>query len=351
VLRLAPPGDDAAKAREVIVRQTKQMSRLVDDLLDVSRITLGKASLHPEPVELSALVRDAMRTVEQAGKLAHHDVETDLAPAWVNGDRARLEQVVVNLLDNAIKFTPAGRRILVSVKENHGVATLAISDAGIGIPAGELTRVFDLFIQGPQDMSRVRGGMGVGLAIVKRLVELHGGQVTAASAGPGTGSTFTVTLASISEPGATPSPRPEPPILSRPLDVLVVEDNADTRESLLALLELKGHRVKGAADGHAALESIAQSRPDLAFVDIGLPDLDGYAIARHVRTLPGTTSIVLVALTGYGQPEDEARAFSAGFDLHVTKPIAVDHLDRVLGEFQSRAGREAGGPGQGVSNA
>ena len=337
VLRLAPPGEDAQRAQQVIERQTKQMGRLVEDLLDVSRIAMGKASLQLEPVELSALVLEVSRTAQQAGKLARHDVESDVTPAWVNGDRARLEQVVVNLLDNAIKFTPAGQRILLSVREGHGVATLAVTDSGIGIPADQLPRVFELFMQGPQGMSRARGGIGVGLAIVKRLVELHGGQISAASAGPGNGSTFTVTLASIPVQAATAQAAPDEPSPPQPLDVLVVEDNADARDTLIALLELKGHRVTGTENGHAALESIARARPDLAFVDIGLPDLDGYSIARHVRSLPGASSIVLVALTGYGQPEDEVQAFSAGFDLHVTKPISAEHLDRVIGEFGARA--------------
>jgi signal transduction histidine kinase/CheY-like chemotaxis protein len=344
VLRLAPSGEDAKKAQQVIERQTKQMSRLVEDLLDVSRITLGKASLEFGPVELSALVRDAMRTSQQAGKLGQHDVETDLAPAWVSGDRARLEQVVINLLDNAIKFTPAGKRIQLSVREDHGVARIAVTDNGIGIPAEDLRRVFELFVQGPQGMSRSRGGMGVGLAIVKRLVDLHGGNVTAASAGPGHGSTFTVTLASVPAPVAVARTERNESIASRGLNVLIVEDNADARDTLAALLELKGHRVAGAADGRSALESFARAKPDVAFVDIGLPDLDGYAIARHVRALPGTASVVLVALTGYGQPDDQAAAFSAGFDLHVTKPIGAEHLDRVLGEFQARPQRHAGTP-------
>jgi len=337
VLRLAPPGEDSQKAQQVIERQTKQMGRLVEDLLDVSRITLGKASLHFEPVELSALVRDALRTLQQAAKLAHHEIDTDLAPAWVRGDRARLEQVVVNLLGNAIKFTPAGKRIVLSVREADGVARMAVTDAGIGIARDELARVFDLFVQGPQDMSRARGGMGVGLAIVKRLVELHGGRVAAASAGPGKGSTFTVTLPSTPAPTTVvPRQRAESAVSHR-LDVLVVEDNADARDTLISLLELKGHRVRGAADGRAALDAIARKKPDVAFVDIGLPDVDGYAIAREVRARPGMESVVLVALTGYGQPDDQAEALSAGFDLHVTKPIAADHLDRVLSEFEARA--------------
>jgi signal transduction histidine kinase/ActR/RegA family two-component response regulator len=337
VLRLAPPGEDARKAQQVIERQTKQMGRLVEDLLDVSRITLGKASLHFEPVELSALVGDALRTLQQGAKLARHEIETDLSPAWISGDRARLEQVVVNLLGNAIKFTPAGKRILISVREADGEASIAVADAGIGIPPDELARVFDLFVQGPQDMSRPRGGMGVGLAIVKRLVELHGGHVTAASAGPGKGSTFTVTLPATEAPAAVTPPKRAEPAASNRLDLLVVEDNTDTRDSLVALLELKGHRVRSAADGRSALASFARAKPDLAFVDIGLPDVDGYAIARRVRAVPDMASVMLVALTGYGQPDDQSAAISAGFDLHLTKPVTADHLDRVLGQFQQRS--------------
>ena len=344
VLRLAPSGDDAQRAQGVIERQTKQMSRLVEDLLDVSRITLGKASLQLGPVDLVALVQDAIRTSQQTGKLEQHDVETDLAPAWVNGDRARLEQVVVNLLDNAIKFTPAGKHILLSVRESHGVASIAVTDSGIGIPADELPHVFDLFMQGPQGMTRTRGGMGVGLAIVKRLVDLHGGRVSAASAGAGMGSTFTVTFASVPVPVPMPRAAREEATAARGLDVLVVEDNNDARDSLTALLELMGHRVTGAPDGRAALESFARATPDVAFVDIGLPDLDGYTVARRVRALPGASSVVLVALTGYGQPDDRAQAMSAGFDLHLTKPIAAEHLNRVLGEFGASPKRGNGTP-------
>jgi anti-sigma regulatory factor (Ser/Thr protein kinase) len=305
-------------------------------LLDVSRITLGKASLHFEPVELSALVREAMRTAQQSGKLAHHEVETDLVPAWVNGDRARLEQVVVNLLDNAIKFTPAGKRILLSVREGDGVATLAVADAGIGIPANDLTRVFELFIQGPQDMSRTRGGMGVGLAIVKRLVELHGGQVTAASAGPGAGSAFTVTLASVLPPAATPPPERGEPTSHRSLDVLVVEDNADARDFAHCAARAQGSQREGRRHrpGRARVvragEAGRRVRRHRASRSRWLCDRSPCAGA------PGMTSVVLVALTGYGQPHDEAQAFSAGFDLHVTKPIAVDHLDRLLSECRGR---------------
>jgi signal transduction histidine kinase/ActR/RegA family two-component response regulator len=343
VLRLAPAGEDARKAQQVIERQTQQMARLVEDLLDVSRITLGKASLHFEPVELSALVQDALRTLQQGAKLVHHEIQTDLAPAWVSGDRSRLEQVVVNLLGNAIKFTPAGKRIRISVRDAAGVASIAVADAGIGIREDELGRVFDLFVQGPQDMSRARGGMGVGLSIVKRLVELHGGHVTAASAGPEKGSTFTVTLPATPAPATvTPLERAAPVASPHRFDVLVVEDNTDSRETLVTLLELKGHRVRGAADGRSALDSIARQKPDVALVDIGLPDVDGYTIARQVRKLPGMASVVLIALTGYGQPDDQAQAISAGFDLHLTKPITADHLDRVLSGFVARVRSTAG---------
>jgi two-component system CheB/CheR fusion protein len=250
----------------------------------------------------------------------------------VAGDAARLEQVLNNLVDNALKYTPPGGTVTVTTGRAGRDAVLRVRDTGRGISADELARVFDLFVQGPQALDRTRGGLGLGLTLVKRLVELHGGSVAAVSEGPGRGSEFTVRLpalarAEVGERRWGGAVEPEP---ARPRRVLVVEDGADARESLRLLLEQGGHVVETAEDGPSGLLKLAAFRPEVALIDIGLPGLDGYTLAEVARRQPETRDIRLVALTGYGQSEDRRRALAAGFDQHVTKPVDPSALQELL---------------------
>ncbi|HZP39349.1 MAG TPA: ATP-binding protein [Methylomirabilota bacterium] len=323
----------------IIGRQTAHLAHLVDDLLDVARAASGKIELGLRPVELQALAGRCVDALVQAGRAARHEVRREGGPVHVQGDPARLEQVINNLLDNALKYTPPGGLITVSTGEADGAAVLQVRDTGQGIRTDLLGRIFELFVQEPQSLDRSRGGLGLGLALVKRLVELHGGSVTAWSAGPGQGSEFTVRLPAVEAPGvpaeASPSARPTP----RPRRVLVVEDSADARQSLRMLLELAGHLVETSEDGPAGLARADTFRPDVALIDLGLPGMDGYELAQELRQRPETKAIRLVAVTGYGQAEDRRRALAAGFDLHVTKPVDASMLEEMLGPATPRSGR------------
>jgi CheY-like chemotaxis protein len=249
----------------------------------------------------------------------------------VEADAARLEQVVVNLLDNAVKHTSADGEIRVRVMPDGREAILTVRDTGIGIPAHLVPRVFDLFVQGDHTLDRSKGGLGIGLTLVRRLVELHGGSVTAFSAGEGKGSTFTVRLPAITQPAA-PTPGTTAPAALPARRVLVIEDNEDSRLSLRELIRRLGHEVHEAADGVAGVESALALAPDLALIDIGLPGLDGYEVARRLRKHPVGRRLWLVALTGYGLPEDKERAMAAGFDLHLVKPVDPAQLAALLRE-------------------
>jgi two-component system CheB/CheR fusion protein len=315
----------------IIGRQTAHLAHLVDDLLDVARAASGKIELALRPVELRALAGRCVDALAQAGRTARHEVLCEGDPVQVHADPARLEQVVNNLLDNALKYTPPGGRITVSIERVDEVALLRVRDTGQGIRTDLLARVFDLFVQEPQSLDRSRGGLGLGLALVKRLVELHDGSVAAWSAGPGQGSEFTVRLpaAAVAEVpaeagGATARRTP-------PRRVLVVEDSADARQSLRLLLELAGHQVETSEDGPAGLAKVDAFRPEVALIDLGLPGMDGYEVARELRSRPETKAIRLVAVTGYGQADDRRRALAAGFDQHVTKPVDASMLDDLLG--------------------
>jgi CheY-like chemotaxis protein len=314
----------------VVRRQTGHLARLIDDLLDVSRLTSGKVRLHREPVELHALARRCLDALAQSGRGAHHEVLLEGGVAWVLGDPARLEQVVTNLVDNALKYTPAGGRVVVRVAGAEQEAVLHVIDTGKGIAADLLPQVFDLFVQEPQALDRARGGLGLGLAVVKRLVELHGGSVSVHSAGRDRGSAFVVRLQATAPPeagAAAPAPGATP---GRPRRVLVVEDNDDARDMLAMLLEVTGHVPETATDGPSGLVKLREFRPDIALIDVGLPGMDGYTVARTARAQPDTRDIRLVALTGYGQAEDRARALAAGFDVHVTKPVDPAALQELI---------------------
>jgi signal transduction histidine kinase/ActR/RegA family two-component response regulator len=334
VLRASQPGSRMhAQSQVIIERQARQMTRLVEDLLDISRLTMGKVALHPEVFDLGQLAAQLVQTWEQSGRAAAGRILPDLATAWVEADRARIEQVIANLLDNANRFTPEGKRIHLRVRALDGRAVIEVRDEGAGIEPALLAEVFKPFAQAPQGVDRSHGGLGLGLAVVRRLVEMHGGSVHVASAGRGQGATFTVSLPGAEAPEKT-DPRPE--VAQRPpakgLRVLVVEDGEDAREMMQALLALHGHDVRVAADGRTALDAAASLAPDVVLLDIGLPDMDGYEVARRLRASPARGAY-LVALTGYGQSEDEAAAYAAGFDRHMTKPVEPAALARVLAEI------------------
>jgi signal transduction histidine kinase len=333
VVKLAPPGSEAAiKARAVIERQTKHMAHLVGDLLDISRVVMGKIGLERERIDLAGLVSGVVGTWRASGRLERHQVTVETAATWVDADRARIEQIVSNLLDNAIKFTPAGRRIGLTVRKEGESAVLQVADEGEGLAPGAAERVFGLFVQGERGLDRAKGGLGVGLALVRRLTELHGGTVSASSAGTGRGATFTVRLPAVL-PSAAPH-APERRLPQAPRRVLIVEDNDDARNMLFEALAFSGHQVREVRDGASALAAAAESPPDVALIDIGLPDLDGYEVARRMRAAPGGRRIGLIAITGYGQPEDQRRAYEAGFDAHLTKPVAPERLKQVIAGFR-----------------
>ena len=326
--RLGKPDDQAAPLREIIVRQTRLLARLVDDLLDVSKLVSGKIRLHRRPDDLKKIVTRVVSSFEEVGKTTRHTVTVAGEPVAVEADSLRLEQVVANLLDNALKYTPSGGRIDVSVAADGSHAMLNMRDTGVGIGADMLPRIFDLFVQAKPTFDRADGGLGLGLTLVKRLVELHGGTVSASSAGPNLGSEFVVRIPRLCEPAGS-GPSSETDAQAR-RHILIVEDNRDVRHGLRVLLESWNYRVEEAATGGRGLEIIRASRPPIALVDLELPDLEPHAFARAVRSAPGGAAVLLVALTGYGGHHAGRLAHEAGFDAHLPKPVNPKALAEVL---------------------
>lgn len=337
LLELTTPDDErAGRARTALSRQSRHLAHLVDDLLDVARISTGKIVLVRRPCDLAEVMRQALEGQAASGASTGHVVDSALEEVWVDGDETRLRQVCDNLLGNAFKYTPAGGRVRVVVCAEGESAVLSIADTGVGIEPRLLPRMFELFVQGERGIQRSQGGLGIGLTLVRRLAELHSGTVEAHSGGPGLGSKFTVRLPRISPPAAT-LPATTLSVASGPAEaagprrrILLVEDNTDARETLRDLLELHGHEVHEAASGPDGIEQALRLRPDLSLIDIGLPELDGYEVARRIRANAGGCDLLLVALTGYGQPEDRRRAREAGFDEHLAKPIAPDRLAALI---------------------
>jgi two-component system CheB/CheR fusion protein len=320
----------ARMACDVVSRQARQMARLLDDLLDVARVTQGRIDIRKEVVDLSELVGDAVEAIRARLDERGHNLQTAVLdqPLWVEGDPSRLLQIQENLLANAIKYTPCGGRIALSLARDGDEAVIRVSDNGQGIPPDMLHSIFDLFFQGDRTLARGDGGMGVGLNLVRLLVDLHGGTVTAYSAGLGQGSTFEVRL-----PLTRKTPRKLAPVEAGPADgtrVVIVEDNGDSRNMVSELLRLDGYQLSAAADGVEGYQVILRERPDVALIDIGLPGMDGYQVARKIRSELEGHPIRLVALTGYGRSEDRKAVKEAGFDDHLVKPIAPDDLTRVL---------------------
>lgn len=326
----------------VIDRQSHLMARLLDDLLDVSRVMQGKIDIRREPCDLRQPAEAALEVVRPQieGRDQALVVDIEPYPLIINGDFARLQQIQVNLLHNAMKYTPAGGTIWLTLRREGDEAVLRVRDTGEGIPVEMLRSVFDLFVQAGGTLDRSEGGMGIGLTLVHQLVELHGGTVTAYSAGPGTGSEFVLRLPACSRQAAPQSAAHRPP---QPTDfrrILIVEDNADSREMLRALLEIHGYDVAAAENGRVGLSLLEKKQFDLALVDIGLPGIDGYEVARRIRRDPRHSTMRLVALTGYGRNADRAAVRAAGFDEHLVKPLDPEKLTRLLA-------RRADGPSSG----
>jgi two-component system CheB/CheR fusion protein len=332
VLERATPGSDGARrALEILKRQSGHLSRLVDDLLDANRIARGGIPLHLEPVDLSALV---LRTVEDyrpcfdAAGLALA-VELEATPVRLGADPTRLEQVLGNLLDNAARFTPPGGHVRVVLGTDAGEAVLRVADDGVGIAPEDRERLFLPFEQAKQALDRRHGGLGLGLALVQGLVALHGGRIGVRSEGAGRGTEFEVRLPLAPGPEAAPEEEGAgAPVRRR---VLVIEDNVDAGDSLRDALELMGHEVELARDGGSGLATARARGFDVVLCDIGLPDLDGYQVARRFRADPALAGVRLVALTGYALPQDRARAIEAGFDGHLAKPASFEDLERLVG--------------------
>ncbi|MEW6371532.1 MAG: ATP-binding protein [Pseudomonadota bacterium] len=346
VLRLRQ-GDPAyaQRAGEIIERQVRHMTELVDDLLDVSRVTRGLVQMEREPVELRAVVDAAVEQVRPLIEARHHELAVDLppGPVHVNGDRTRLVQAISNLLNNAAKYTQQHGALRVTLADEAGRAAVSVHDNGSGIPPALLPHVFDLFTQGERTPERAQGGLGLGLTLVKSIAQLHGGAVAAASAGQGQGSTFTISLPTIAPP-AEPAPPADGGQSAAPapaLRIVVVDDNRDAGASLAAALEAQGHTVDLFDDAEALLAAGDTLEADAYILDIGLPRIDGYELARRLRQRPASAGALLVALTGYGQAHDFTLSKGAGFDHHLVKPANLDQLERILHQHALRTAQSA----------
>jgi CheY-like chemotaxis protein len=318
---------------ELIDRQVSQMSRLIEDLLDISRISRGTLELRREPVQMADLVQTAVdacrHEIDGRGHALRMSVPVE--PLTIHGDRARLVQALCNLIGNAVKFSRSGDPIEIGARASDGHLLISVRDHGAGIPPENLEKVFELFVQLDRSLER-QGGLGVGLTLTRQIVELHGGTIEARSEGRGHGTEFVVRLPI----GVVPAPEPSEAVVkpSGPARrILVVDDNADTVDSLATVLEFSGHRVDKAFDGIAAYDATARLLPDVVLLDIGMPKMNGYDVARRIREQPWGERIHLVALTGWGQQEDKRRAQEAGFDAHLVKPIDAAALERVLADL------------------
>ena len=339
-----------ARVRATVTRQVRQLSRLVDDLLDVSRLTRGRVQLQKEPTDLKAVLHEVVQMARPYLDARRQPLILDFPeePVPIVGDSLRLGQALANLVSNASKFSDVSRRILLRCEvdrqdEAHPVAIVRVVDEGIGIEPGRLESIFEPFVQGQVSLARSEGGLGIGLTIARRMVELHDGELTAHSAGPGAGTEFRVTLP-LAAARASSAPQPtaidgylreyRPPSL---LDVLIVEDDDDAADLMRALFAAVGHRTRVARDGISGLAEVLSHPPDVAFIDIGLPRMDGYEVARTIRRSDQGSNVFLVALTGYGRPEDRARALAAGFDVHLVKPLEIHRVTELMEQRPVRA--------------
>jgi CheY-like chemotaxis protein len=337
-----PDAARVSRTSAIITRQVTHMTGLIDDLLDVSRVTRGLVVLAREEVDLRSVIADAVEQVRPLIEARHHQLAQNLstAPVFVEGDYKRLVQVLANLLNNAAKYTPEGGKLAVWLGATAEQVLISVSDSGIGIPAELLPTVFDLFSQAERTPDRAQGGLGLGLALVKSLVELHGGMVTAASEGRNMGCEFTVRLPRLHArarlEAAAPRPSANAPRGGRRLNLMLVDDNVDAAQTLGLLLESTGHTVTVVHNPVDALMRAEQQRYDACLLDIGLPGMNGYELARRLRKLPGGQDATLVAITGYGQESDQATAMYAGFDRYFVKPVEPAGLFELLARVAER---------------
>ena len=342
LLAKVPPGDSRSHAIvDIIRRQVVHLTRLVDDLLDVSRITQRRIELKRETVDIAEVIRQAVETVEPLiGERGHRlQMVSSYRALHVNGDFARLVQCLVNIVTNAAKYTDPGGEIRLESREDGGRVVVEVSDNGAGIPASLVPRIFDLFVQGKRTLDRAQGGLGIGLSVVQKLIEMHGGSVAAHSEGEGHGSTFRVILPLVAQ-ASRPAAAPVIPSVSAKR-ILIVDDNVDAASSLAMVLALDGHQVQAVYDGFDAIKQVGKLELDVILLDIGLPRLDGYEVAKRIRELPQGRQVKLIALTGYGQPEDRARALRGGFDDHLVKPVELSALSRSLAGMSFAAAPQA----------
>jgi signal transduction histidine kinase len=323
------PAENIAHARDVIQRQSRHLGNIVDDLLDLSRVMSGKLALNKQPLEISTLVDQCLETLKVSGRTDGHQIRVNALPAWVEADATRLEQILANLLDNALKYTPQGGEISIDIQARANKVEVSVSDTGIGMPSSLLPQVFDVFVQGERKNDRSQGGLGIGLALVRQLTALHGGSVTAHSDGPDKGSTFLLCLPECVEK-RNQSELAQTAYFQDAYTVLLIEDNPDAREIMGLLLQSYGHKVLQAANGADGIQMAKEYKPHIVLLDIGLPGIDGHEVAKRLKANVTTTSIPLIALTGYGQETDRKRAIEAGFNLHLVKPVHTNELIKAI---------------------
>jgi signal transduction histidine kinase len=341
ILRAAPDAPNAEEIRDMMDRQLSHLLRLVDDLMDVSRVSQGKIELRKARITLSDVLKAAVEASNPLITTGGHELVLDLpdAPVWLDADLTRLSQVVSNLLNNAAKYTPEGGKLVLSARRNGDEVLITVSDNGVGIPSDMLPRVFDLFTQVRDNIHRSHGGLGIGLALVKQLVEMHGGAIVAESAGPGKGSSFQLRLrVAESAPAALGAAEPSWPVSRQEdaaLKVLVVDDNFDVAQTVGWMIEAIGHEYRLVHEGRLAVQSAREYRPDAIMLDINMPGMDGYAVCRALRSQTLFNDTVIIAQTGWGQAQARTDAGESGFDHHLVKPVNMDRLEQLLADILS----------------
>lgn len=321
---------DANRYLGIISRQNNHLVHIIDDLLDMSRLIAGKIVLARHPVDLAECLQNCVDGLRAAQRVNAHTLCVTAEPVWVNADPVRIEQIFINLIGNALKFSKLGTTVTVDLRPVGGLAVMTVQDQGAGMVPELLARVFEPFVQGPPPVTGTQSGMGIGLALVKQLIELHGGTVTVASAGQDLGSTFTIHFPTVPAPTSDPAPGVAHLLATCPRTLLYVEDNADARAVMSEMLRLSGYEVIEVASGVQALASVALQRPDAIVLDIGLPDMNGYEVARQIRQVAHCSAVPIIALTGYGQPRDREAAMQVGFNAHLVKPVDPEELTRTV---------------------